>query len=933
MDNPLVESLAISQPTISRPVSSAMSERMPEPRNDGSVNDLSEPLTVARPMLVGVPRLPIRVVNRSRITDLLDERWPSGVTVVRGGAGAGKTMGLVSWLHSSGALTGIVVWHTIDSVTARRASFWQRLNALLREGGAYDDTVEARILTPREVASIGFRQTLVSAVVALGSPLTLVLDEFDHIADETIVNDLAHLVAAVPTFRIVVASRMPSGFEAPRRAIGLDTRTVRENQLAFTPSETMGVLKKAGVSVRPSEVNALTGRLQGWPAGIRIAALAIEASELAGGLEPFAEVAEAAAIAYVRNIFLTLDTLKPGLFTFLKKTSIVEGVVPDLARTLTGADDSAELLQFVEHMGIASHIVHGGVPHYRYGNITRTALSAELLQQHGGDVVVLHRRAALWYEGEGHVMRAFSHAVKACDSELVSALIQRHWPALVSLHAEEFRELVQNFPEQVLWRDPTLVTMLAVAYHAPPVASGRLIDLFSQSADVREQLSSSATVGEKLALNAVRVVANRFTGDFDAAVLAADELFGQVSGLTPTDEADFAPILATVSHQAGLTHLAVGNLARAADCFKVAWARSADAPAEHTSFHIAASSALCWSLGGDMGLARTSIDLARGCDPTGTLVHTHVGIDLIIAEALVAAHAFDLDTAARILAEAAEDAEQTESFPVHVWAWATVLGLQGDPHGALDVLDLYDARATAAPTASPFAQSMLASVRAITYLRLGLAVRARNALAESPIETQWTALARATAQLLGGDHENALRTAIAWVWRTGTYRFPRAALLVLKATALLRHGKREDAAMQFGRALSLMERSGAHLALATVSQRDRDALAVLVNRNAMVPSGVYGMPESVRVKKLSAAELRVLEQLAETPRIDQIAAQLYVTRNTVKGQLRSVYRKLDASGRSEALETAYRLGLLAPRDYLEEPHLPTQIARDIGLSS
>jgi LuxR family maltose regulon positive regulatory protein len=54
----------------------------------------------------------------------------------------------------------------------------------------------------------------------------------------------------------------------------------------------------------------------------------------------------------------------------------------------------------------------------------------------------------------------------------------------------------------------------------------------------------------------------------------------------------------------------------------------------------------------------------------------------------------------------------------------------------------------------------------------------------------------------------------------------------------------------------------------------------------------------------------VLEVLAETGAIDEIAARLYVSRNTVKSQLRTVYRKLGVSSREAALTRAAVLGLL-----------------------
>jgi LuxR family maltose regulon positive regulatory protein len=61
---------------------------------------------------------------------------------------------------------------------------------------------------------------------------------------------------------------------------------------------------------------------------------------------------------------------------------------------------------------------------------------------------------------------------------------------------------------------------------------------------------------------------------------------------------------------------------------------------------------------------------------------------------------------------------------------------------------------------------------------------------------------------------------------------------------------------------------------------------------------------------LTRAELRLLPLLASHLSFREIGERLSVTRNTVKSQAISVYRKLGATSRSEAIEQAGRLGLL-----------------------
>jgi LuxR family maltose regulon positive regulatory protein len=61
---------------------------------------------------------------------------------------------------------------------------------------------------------------------------------------------------------------------------------------------------------------------------------------------------------------------------------------------------------------------------------------------------------------------------------------------------------------------------------------------------------------------------------------------------------------------------------------------------------------------------------------------------------------------------------------------------------------------------------------------------------------------------------------------------------------------------------------------------------------------------------LTAAELRLVPMLATHLSFREIGAQFFLSRNTVKTQAISVYRKLGASSRSEAVVRAYDLGLI-----------------------
>lgn len=69
------------------------------------------------------------------------------------------------------------------------------------------------------------------------------------------------------------------------------------------------------------------------------------------------------------------------------------------------------------------------------------------------------------------------------------------------------------------------------------------------------------------------------------------------------------------------------------------------------------------------------------------------------------------------------------------------------------------------------------------------------------------------------------------------------------------------------------------------------------------------LPTQRTAEPLTRRERVILSELDEDTTLEQIASRLFVTRNTVKSQVRSVYKKLGVSNRAEAVACARQIGL------------------------
>lgn len=114
---------------------------------------------------------------------------------------------------------------------------------------------------------------------------------------------------------------------------------------------------------------------------------------------------------------------------------------------------------------------------------------------------------------------------------------------------------------------------------------------------------------------------------------------------------------------------------------------------------------------------------------------------------------------------------------------------------------------------------------------------------------------------------------------------------------LARHGRRAEASAELERALELARRGG-YPAMVD------EAIAALTE---LKPGG---KPPPAPDSELTDRELAVLRLMAGPLSLREIGTELFVSVNTVKTHTRSIYRKLGAGSRTEAVARAREAGLL-----------------------
>jgi LuxR family maltose regulon positive regulatory protein len=167
--------------------------------------------------------------------------------------------------------------------------------------------------------------------------------------------------------------------------------------------------------------------------------------------------------------------------------------------------------------------------------------------------------------------------------------------------------------------------------------------------------------------------------------------------------------------------------------------------------------------------------------------------------------------------------------------------------------------------------------------------------------------------------------------------------LIVRGMLLMRRGELETAKSEIERAIALAERDPfwlltvyGSLALAEIRHREHDlpgARRLLSRARAIIQAFPGTGPDLARVERaekllglraarrsdataapfweLSERELAVLQRFPGRLSQREIAAELYVSLNTVKTHARSIFRKLGVTSRAEAVRRARELGLLS----------------------
>jgi len=884
---------------------------------------------VADPILaskITVPDVPGFAVQRPRISELLagGTRW-NPLTVVTGPPGTGKTMALTLW---AAAENRPVAWVALDRYDNRPESFWSYVVAALRRSG----TVIPEALsadTQEQATDHVFLLWLVSALAGRDLPVILVLDDFHVLTEPGVLKGLDFVLRNVgPGLRIVVSSRTDPPLRLYRYRLAGELAEIRASDLAFNIAEAGLLMAQHRGTISSDSLECLTRRTEGWAAGLRLAAISMDTHPDPDQFVKELITEDSALTGYL--VEEVLNSQPPEVQEVLLSTSILDQVSPEAASELVGNGHAAGFLPALARANTFVQPIGSGW--YRYHPLFAEVLRLKLRLKYPERMPDLHRRAARLCEQNGSLIHAVRHAAKAGDWPLAARMVINGLAITEIMGPERGQSLAGEFlsmPHSEVWDEPHSYLVSAAASLARGERESCVAAL-TTAESILVSLPAEQEIPGRLAAAMLRLAVSRQTGDLPALVATVGRAEALVSIIPGEMLARHPGIRAHRLVARGVVELWSGHLDEAVRVLDSGVAAASAPGAEHEQAACLGYLALAEGLRG--GLCRAAELAAQAAVPvTAGELHPPVKWSTpsaAVAMALVHLERNEMRETRSLLkqADAALGASPDKLIGTVAWLVAARAGLAG---GRADVTAQFVAKARSGWRVPDWLEQKLTQVEAQACLAAGH-VQAALAIAEriDPDSSLEAAIVHARAWAAAGDTSNA-RRALSPVLAAhhGAAEQVRLQAWLVDAQLSYNSGNRARGHRSLASALRLAERE--QLRLPFVLERgwikpalERDPELARSYQHLLAPAlRRYQLPASLNVPARDQPAIVVVEPLTERERevlrhvsdmLDtaEVASEMYISINTVKTHLKSIFRKLAATHRSEAVRRAQQLELI-----------------------
>ncbi|WP_420557928.1 LuxR C-terminal-related transcriptional regulator [Roseovarius sp.] len=397
-------------------------------------------------------------IARDALISRIEGAWPVKLLIVQAPAGYGKSHVARQWWHRLGVAQVPRGWIGLDESDASPEQFVEKLLKSLT--GLAPDTV------PRLLALLGsavafpereLLEGLARAVVSERERLVLFLDDYHLIHGTPASAFVERLIKAMPAqLNLVLTTRKKPDFPLARLRLSGDVLELGQADLCFTAEEASAFFEETCQAVVPEHAVAeIHNRTEGWPAGLRMAAISL--SSMTGSAAPRSVFDQANAQDQISEYLFdeVLRHLPEDLARFMFETAALTHFSVETCEGILEWPDAADRLRELGERNLFLIRLDGPEGRYRYHHLIQELLLARISEAQRRDISA---RASRWFENEDRIVEAVSHALLADLEERAVELVERHAVnRLLQGYVLETRRLLDMIPAELQRNRPGIV--------------------------------------------------------------------------------------------------------------------------------------------------------------------------------------------------------------------------------------------------------------------------------------------------------------------------------------------------------------------------------------------------------------------------------------------------------------------------------------------
>jgi len=255
---------------------------------------------------------------------------------------------------------------------------------------------------------------------------TLFIDDFETVSNRSVDDLLRLILNRMPGgAQLAIASRKTPELALGRLRAQGELVEIDEFRLRFSRDEASTfLLKSSGLSLTAEAVTRLHCATEGWPAALRLAAIAMENRAHPDSFIASFTGSNAAVVDYLAEEVLFLQP--ENVQEFLLKTSVLSELNPSLCNAVCGRQDSELVLRNLEHSNACVTPLDSERRLYRYHGLFADFLRDQLRRHYPDEIPGLQLRAARWYAVAGRWVPEIEHALESGHPAYAVSLIEAH---------------------------------------------------------------------------------------------------------------------------------------------------------------------------------------------------------------------------------------------------------------------------------------------------------------------------------------------------------------------------------------------------------------------------------------------------------------------------------------------------------------------------